>query len=128
MLEIATEGLKKIQIIDIENSYPFRGTVATLRELKHPYCVLGADSIKDLKSWIEYQDLVKENEFIVFPRAGFDALTFIQNDEWLKQYEHHFHFLSYELPAVSSSEFRKSKNPDLLDPGVFEYIKANNFY
>ena len=68
----------KIEVSDIESklpapSYTYR-TIETFREIYGPekefFFFIGADSLNSLSSWHEWQYLVQECRFLVFPRQG----------------------------------------------------------
>ena len=130
MLKIMTKGLKNIEISKIEEHNNFKGTVETLRNLNHPVFAMGDDSLINIKSWINFIDLLEENCFLVFTRNHKieDLITFVKEDEILKSYLNKFKFVKIDFPSVSSSLFRKTKDKSLVTNEVFEYITENNLY
>lgn len=130
MLEIMTKDLKNIEISNIEEHNHFKGTVETLRNLNHPVFAMGDDSLISLKSWINFNDLLEENSFLVFTRNHEidELITFIKKDEILKSYLNKFEFIKIDFPNVSSSKFRETKNPSFVTKEVYQYIVENNLY
>lgn len=128
MLHLATKGINNVKIIDIENKNPFQGTVWTLRKLDHPICALGADSVSDLPSWIDYHNLLKENQFVIFNRSNIDLKALLKADETLKQYQNHFHILPCSITPTSSSAFRQTHDSEIVSPEVYEYIIKHQLY
>lgn len=119
-------------ILSLENEEKkYLGTVGALDILSLQYddlyFVMGADNLIDIKTWIEYERLLKTYNFIVITRDDIDIYDFI--DKNLSEYKSHFKFINLSLD-VSSSKIREDvdKNKDLLNPLVYEYIKKNHLY
>ncbi len=128
MLKLISDDI----ISDIEDKNPiYMGTLDTLNRLslKYPniYFVMGADNLIDIKSWINYKELLRNYHFIIITRDDIDIYKFISDE--LKEYKDKFSFLNLKF-MVSSSEIRKNilKNKDMLNPLVYEYIKKNHLY
>lgn len=130
MLQIMTKDLNNIEISNIEEHNNFKGTVETLRNLNHPVFAMGDDSLINIKSWINYRDLLSENTFLVFTRNYEinDLMNFVREDEILKPYLNKFEFIKIDFPDVSSSKFRKTKDQSLVTKEVYQYILENNLY
>lgn len=131
MCELMTEDFfDNIEVSDIENQQEFKGSYYTLKSLNNPIFSMGSDCLYDLHKWINYENLVKENRFIIFTRNSDikDMKNFIREDEFLKDYESHFIFLELDLPIVSSSKFRETKEANLLDEKVYKYIVNNKLF
>lgn len=120
----------RVSISEYERDHEkYEGTYLTLRHFNHPYFVIGADELKLIKTWINYELLIKENKFIVIPRGNIDAAKIIEKDEYLSSYKNHFHVLGgFPCIDVSSSDFRSSLDEMLLVKSVAQYIKENNLY
>lgn len=118
------------EILDLENRQAFRGSYYTLQELNHPTFIMGSDCLESLHKWIRYEDLVKENNFVVFSRdlSVTDMIKFILEDEFLKNYLDHFDFIKLNKSEVSSSLFRKTKDKKLVNEFVYDYIVSHNLY
>lgn len=77
MVRIAVEGNVKMRVCDIELSLPTPSyTIDTLRALTKKYpdrqfvVVMGGDNLVGLSKWKEYDELVSNYSFIVYPRLG----------------------------------------------------------
>lgn len=118
------------EISTIENTRKFSGTYVTLKELNHPIFAMGSDCLLELPLWTKYQDLVKENRFVVFTRKEREneMISFLQQHSFLKDYIPHFLFVPFAYADISSSSFRETKNSSILLPKVMEYIKENQLY
>lgn len=76
MLKLAISGMHQMKLCDVEQeekSY----TINTIRKLRGQYpheflWMIGSDILKDIKRWRKYEELVKETEFILFKREGYD--------------------------------------------------------
>lgn len=123
--------IDKIEISNYEQTLDkYYGTYYTLKHFNHPYFVIGADSLETIHSWINYPDVVIENKFIVFPRGTTnDINSIIENNSILKKYKNHFIICNdYNFNNISSTEYRLTKNKNILNENVIEYIKKNNLY
>jgi nicotinate-nucleotide adenylyltransferase len=132
MLKLMFGNSERVKILEIENQGIFQGTYQTLRKLKHPLFVLGADSLKDLPTWINFPNLLQENRFIVFTRGNLtkkeDLLKIIDSHPELEKNREHFYLVDQTIPDVSSTAFRKTFNPCIVTPEVFQYIIKQNLY
>jgi len=79
MIELAIQGNERFEVSDIENqrsgpSYTSK-TLALLKEL-HPtdewYMIIGADSLLQLQTWFEPDQLIRLCAFAIFPRRNYD--------------------------------------------------------
>ena len=129
MTKLLVKDLKNVYVSDYEGKeHQFSGTYYTLKYFNHPLFVIGADSLANLKNWIRGIDLIKENNFIVFPRKNYD-LKLIFEDEILKEYKDHFIIIDdYIEDDVSSTSYRNYKDELLLTEEVKEYIKKKGLY
>lgn len=129
MLKILIDKIdSSITISDYENKLEkFIGTYYTLRFFKNPHFVIGADQLRDLHKWINFNNIIKENQFIVFPRDGIN-MNEILNKEPYSQHKSNFILMDNEELNVSSSDFRFNKKENVLDIDVLNYIKSNRLY
>ena len=109
-------------ISDIEEkSDVYLGTINTLDILSNDYddlyFVMGADNILDIKSWINYQELIKKYKLIIMTRDGINIIDFINNE--LNEYKDHFKIININYD-ISSTKIRDDidKYQDLLDKNV----------
>lgn len=131
MLKIA---MKDIAIIsDVEGiSKNYLGTLNTLdllsKDYSDLYFVMGADNLVTIKSWINYRELLRKYKFIVFRRDEIDIEDYVLNN--LYEFKDRFTFIDGFKMNVSSTAIRNDLegNKDMLDIGVYEYIKQNNLY
>ena len=132
MVEIALRDFPDFEISDIEYVRPdISYTVDTLCELKqkHPrdefFLILGADSVKEIPSWREPEEILKlASSIVAVPRPGFEAEAPGANIRWI----------SMPPCGLSSSELRNQmqqgrlKNPEDLPAGVLEFILNKGLY
>lgn len=123
MLKLLKDGV--IDVSDYECCNSYEGTYKTLKNLNlnDVYFVMGYDNLKSLDTWNDYKSLLKEFKIIVVSRPGcfFD-------DSVIKDYMDNIIVIDDLDLEISSSLFRDTRNFDLLDPRVGEYIKENNLY
>ena len=129
MTKLLVKDLDNVEVSDYEGKdHQFSGTYYTLQHFNHPLFVIGADSLANLPNWIRGNDLIKENNFIVFPRKNYD-LDLIFKNEILNQYKDHFIVLKdYKEDDVSSTNYRNYKDEMLLTEEVKKYIKEKGLY
>lgn len=127
-VEMIKNVFPNISIDDYESKQNFRGTVQYLKDRNHPFFIIGGDSLKDLTKWIDYENLVKDNKFIVFNRNNLDFKQLFETNELLNNYKNNFYILNVSFSPVSSSTFRENKNPLYLSHKVLDYINTNKLY
>lgn len=127
-----TMDIKDVVISDIESKTDnYKGTLYTLNKLSEYYddlyFVMGADNLVTIKTWINYETLLKNYNFIIFKRSNIDIYKYI-NDE-LYKFRDKFHIIEYNN-LISSSIIREDINShkDLLDDKCYKYIIKNNLY
>lgn len=119
-------GLFSISRYEFKNQ-EFLGTVITLRHFKHPYFVIGSDSLKTLKDWKESSILVKENHFIVIPRGKVNIDDIIETD--FPRFKDHFTILrDFKETEESSEAFRETCDKNIVLDEVYSYIKKWGLY
>ena len=131
MVELLVKGLDNVEVSDFElkQNDKYLGTADTLSKLNHPYFVMGADALSKIMTWINPENLIKDNQFIVFPRDNIDLEEVINNNDLLKKYKNHFEIIDdFKEIDCSSTSFRQLKDKNLLTKEVYEYIKDNNLY
>ena len=134
MVHLATEDFPKIKPSDIEFklSQP-NYTVNTLVHLQEKYpnyefsLIMGADNLKSLHKWKNYEAILENHEIYVYPRISSE----VEN----ATFKNHPKIHTIDAPVVEiSSTFirdniKKGKNVQPLLPAkVWEYIDHNNFY
>lgn len=132
MLNLIFGNNKRVIISKLEANNTFKGTIASLEKLKSECnCdvlafVMGSDNLKTLKSWIRYEELIANYQFIFIERDN-DNL-----DELISEHPNinpNYFKIKFD-EEISSSKIRSdvSKNKDKLNKLVFKYIKDNNLY
>lgn len=114
--------------------------------LLHPFLILGADSLVDLRHWHRVSDVLDRASLIVVRREGIDtamigqAITALphayrhnpQTDGWIDAAGRTISYLAKGVWPVSSSVIREALRrgiaPAMLPPSVFAYIKRHHLY
>lgn len=132
MVNLAIKGDFRFRASDIEFSLPKPSyTINTLNALRKEYpkhefvLIMGADNFVQLRNWKDYELLISEYRFLIYPRPELDLS---KND--LKG---NFTIADSPLMEISSTLIRKaiSEKKDvhnLLPPEVYKYIKEMNLY
>jgi nicotinate-nucleotide adenylyltransferase len=132
MAKLATENADKLKVSDIEFKLPQPSyTIDTLTHLKERYpehrftLIMGADNLKSLKKWKNYELLLQNYSILVYPRPGYEN----------SDLAHHPSVSITDTPLmeISSTFIRKSiqagKNVQFFVPSeVLEFIEAKNLY
>jgi len=131
LIDIAIEGEKKLKTSTIEFALPLPSyTIDTLTYLKEKYpdyyfsIIVGSDSLQNIPKWKNGDLLLKNYQFLVYERPGFQ----IENPIGEKIVK-----LKAPLLDISSSEIRelirKGKSIKFLVPDVVkEEIERNHYY
>ncbi len=143
MLCLALNGFERLIASDMEL---IRGTttytIDTLRQVKKEYAafdeivyIIGADTLFQLTTWKEYEEVFKLCSFLVFERKGYTRHQIHERIEMLKKtYNAVISFDIRSVSEVSSSIIRKAIKEDdssiewMLDKKVYRYIKENGIY
>lgn len=128
MLNIMVKDLINVEVLELENNNEFKGTYHTLRILNHPTFVLGADCLPKLHLWKHFDELLTENNFIVFKRGNINLKELIETNEMLNKYIDKFNFADLNVSDVSSTAFRETLNKDIVTEDVYDYIIKNELY
>jgi len=79
LVRISIEDDPNLNASDIEFQLPKPSyTINTLAYLKEKYpqhqfaIIMGSDSFQNIEKWKNYQQLIRENEFIIYKRPGFE--------------------------------------------------------
>lgn len=141
MTKIGTETNKFFQVSDIETKRQgMCYTIDTLKELKsiYPndqiYFLIGADSLFELPTWKDYEEILRTTKLIVVNRPGGKNDLI---DDKIKEYNGAFggNIIRVESPLIdiSSSEIRSRAQDGksikyLLPETVERFILENNLY
>jgi nicotinate-nucleotide adenylyltransferase len=132
MANIAVEDDPRFRATNVEFHLPEPSyTIDTLRFLREKYpekkfvIVAGQDNLPRLDEWKEYETLLEENEFYIYPRI--DA-----GKSWFDDHPH-IHFTGSPVLEISSSFIRQSirEKKDVrhfLPAKVWQYIREMHFY
>ena len=117
------------KVSEMENEESYRGTYYALLDFKKidpdVYFVMGADNLDYLDKWINAEELIKTNKFIVLSREGFDVYKLV--NEKYSEHKNNFHIVEIDN-KLSSTLFRVGLDKNILLSEVYEYIKKNNLY
>lgn len=133
LLQTALNKEPGLKICDIEKDMGgLSYTVRTVKHLKRRFpekeflLIIGGDSLSELASWRNIDELVKLAEFIVIERPGFEREIPVKNAK--------IHWLQAPKSSISSTDLRKRlkagkpAKPDELAPKVYFKILVNNYY
>ena len=131
MVELLVKGIPNIEVSNFElvQNDKYLGTADTLAKLNHPFFVMGADALRKIDTWINPENLIKDNHFLVFPRDGINILEIIDASPLLSKYRDHFVVIDdFKEINCSSTAFRIDKDYKLVTKEVLDYIKQNHLY
>lgn len=132
MVNLALKDDLRFKACDIEFKLPVPSyTIHTLTYLKEKYpsyefvLIIGSDNYINLHKWKNYETLISEYSFIVYPRPGFEIGDYHLNDN--------FTIINAPQIEISSSFIRnaialKKDIRYFLHPDVYKYISEMNFY
>ena len=157
MLRIATDGIKRTLINTFEKELYESNTLSVdktytyevLEALKKKYLngrfhfVIGFDSIKQIKEWHRYKELIRDYWFYIFDRKDDEfndrskKITYLDNLGRNYGIKFVYELLDAKITDISSSEIRSylkdiNANSKLLSKylhkGVLKYIIDNKLY
>ncbi len=130
MLKIVCKNYNNVKISYYSIFHKFKGVYKVLNYYNHPTYVIGDDCIDTLTEWMNYKDLLKNNNFLVFDRGNNnDVYNKIINNPSLSLYVNHFNIVkNINIPNVSASMFREKFDKSVVSAEVFNYIESNNLY
>jgi len=132
MANVAVEDEPRFQASNLEFHLPRPSyTIDTMTFLQEKYpkkqfvLIAGSDALPSLNRWKNYEELLKQYEFYIYPRPGVPASPF--------DHHPHVHFTEAPLIEISSSFIRKSikEGKDVrhfLPQKVWEYIEEMHLY
>lgn len=126
MIELMISDLNA-DVLSLEDSDRYLGTYELLNKLKRLdeeiYFVLGSDNLDYIEKWINADKLISEFKFIVLTRNNYDC------ESKINKLSHPNNFCVVEVNYdMSSSDFRKYYQQELINDVVLEYIRKNNLY
>jgi|SRR5690554_894094 len=131
MLKLIFGDNERIKISKIEAKTKFEGTIASLEYLEKYCCdnlyfVTGSDNLKELKTWIRYEELIVKYPFIFIERDDDNLDELISEHPNLNK---NYYKINFD-EDISSSQIRNNliENKEKLNKLVYEYILSNNLY
>lgn len=143
LLCLALDGYERLIASDIElKRKTTTYTIDTLRQVKEEYpafdeivYIIGADTLFQLTTWKEHEEVFKLCSFLVFEREGFTRKQIHERIDILKKdYNANIIFDTRSVSEISSSAIRKAIAEDddsiewMLDKRVYRYIKENGIF
>ena len=130
MTKLLVKGLgRRVRVSAYEGkAHKFNGTYHTLIHFKHPYFVIGADSLAKISEWIEAEKLISENRFIVIPRQNYNIEDIMKQDILIKYKDHFIIENDFLENDISSTTYRNEKRHDLITKEVANYIEKKGLY
>jgi nicotinate-nucleotide adenylyltransferase len=141
MVELAIQDQPQFQVSAVElNRRGPSYTIDTIQELKgaeqgaDAALIIGFDSLLELHTWKDYQDILEETQIVTAFRPGYPILK--NNHTWpefLQPYRERITILEAPLLDISSTWLRVELMYDrsiryLVPDAVREYIMANRLY
>jgi len=120
--------LPNAEILNYEVNKEFKGTYQFLRDYNHPLFSIGSDGLVNITKWINYELLIKENNFIIFSRSNDNVEEIIRKSELLNKYKDHFHILNVDILDISSTSFRNKLEETIVGKTVYDEIINKKFY
>ncbi len=143
MVHIATKDNPSFEVSSLEiNRRGPSFTIDTAKELTEKYqdedvqilFIVGADSIIELHTWKDYEELLDKYYFIAVSREGYEKQQFLQRIEEIHSI-YGKRIYNVEIPSIgiSSTQLRNRVKSNksiryLIPAPVEQYIKENNLY
>lgn len=135
MCELVSKDFQKASVCLVEFGREGKSyTYDTVVELKAKYpekdfiFVCGGDMFLYFPKWYKYKDLMKLLPFYVFSRATDKKDKFENAIKEFSAMGMRLVFNGTKISNISSTEFRNTKNKELLPQKVYEYIKERGIY
>ena len=132
LIKAAIEGEKQLRASDIEFKLPKPSfTIDTMTYLYEKFpqhifsIIMGSDSFQNLPRWKNHEQLLKNTEFFIYLRAGFENIPEYANAKT--------HILEAPLVQISATHIRnilkEGKSIRYLVPDIVkEEIERNHYY
>lgn len=88
--------------------------------------VIGSDLVPKLPSWYRIPEVFSQVQLLVIPRPGYPLHSADLNT--LRELGGQIAIAGFTGPAVSSSAYRETDNPDPLTPAIQTYIQEERLY
>lgn len=133
MLKHMTGHLPRAMVSRLEmDDAAYKGTYRSLKRLQREdeemAFVIGADHLPTLHKWKHADALLNEFKCLVLNRDDTPLKPMIDSAPFLKRHAASLHIFSDFKVDISSSAFRRDKDPSMLVPAVYEYIRAHGLY
>ena len=141
MLKLVCNQNEKFEVSSIEMDYPRQlYTIETLTKLqkqyeKHEICfTMGSDNLKELETWSQAEELIKNFKIYVFERDKDDTEEIIETNKFLKENRQAFIIVKNIIKSSLSSTLVREKIKEgksiryLTSDEIVSYIKQNNLY
>lgn len=141
MLKLVCNQNEKFEVSTIEMDYPRQlYTIETLTKLqkqyeKHEICfTMGSDNLKELETWSQAEELIKNFKIYVFERDKDDTEEIIETNKFLKENRQAFIIVKNIIKSSLSSTLVREKIKEgksiryLTSDEIVSYIKQNNLY
>ncbi len=142
MLELLCEGRPYLSVCAIElerEGYTY--TVDTLKELRRMlhendrmYYIIGTDTLFQLETWKDHENVLRQTEFICVKRPGDDMrLVKEKIEEFARLYGKRIYLSRHTGPDISSTAIREAarkKEPvaGMLPKSIETYMERHNVY
>lgn len=133
MCRIVCEDFFKAELCLIEFEREGKSyTVDTVKALKNKYpddkiyIAIGADMVKSLDTWYDFENLKKIASFVAFNRGG--DREFSADVKRMRALGADITVFGDKITKVSSSELRKGINKKFLPEKVYEYVSERRIY
>lgn len=140
MLKTICKDEEKLDVSSIELSSDRQlYTIETLQKIKEQYpdkkvyFVLGTDNLKELETWYEFEEILKNFKVLVLERDNDNMEDIIKNSKVLKQYQNSFIKIeninkidmssSYIRERIKSGQLIKGMVPEEIEKEVISIYK-----
>jgi len=129
MLKTMVQPGVEIETYELNQPTPSR-TFETLRALRSKYLehefsfIIGADNLARFHEWQDYQTMLQEFPFFVYPRKGFELKPLYSGMQVLKD------VAEVDVSSTQVKEWIRRGRPieNLVSPAVNQYIQQHNLY
>ena len=135
MCELACKGYDRIKTSAFEYIHSSKNTHEMLSEFNKyynntikPFMIIGMDEALQIQQWVDWENLISTNTFIVVDRTGFKPT---KKKLWFQSAPHiYLKDKDQVLPVISSTVIRNKEEgyKYLLRPTVLKYIEDNKLY
>ncbi len=133
MLKIMVKPYEDVKVSDIElKDKSFKGSYLSLKRLQsngEPIgFIIGADNLKEIHRWKNFHKMIHEFKFIVINRENQPLEKMIDCHPNLAYVKDQFILIKDFNIHASSTEYRQTRNANLLCEDVVQYIEQHNLY